>query len=212
MTRAILILSLLCAWSPSARAEGRKIFLNGIDLSNVEVSVHEFNSCTVKFDKDGNVHINAPGYDMATIKDGEGKGKAKVKVKGKAKAKWSKPKLTKRYFLVNKGLSAGKVQFDVAVYINGKKVRTVRSGVRNGVIEVTKHMKAGKNRLKLVVRKNLGKAKKRASSSSSDEIEIVLGIGTLADGSVTIRKTVVSYERNASETGRFSDSFDVQSE
>lgn len=201
MTRAFVILSLLCAWSPGARAGERKIFLNGIDLSNVEVPVHEFKSCTVRFDQDGNVHISAPGFEMAKTKKGK-----------KAAAKRSKPILSARYFLVNKGMSSGKVQFDVTVYINGKKVRTVRSGVRDGVIEVTKYMRAGNNRIELVARKNLGKNKKRASYAASAEIEIVFGVGTLADGSVILRKTVLSYQRNASETGRFSDSFDVQSE
>ncbi len=200
MTRAIVILCLLLAWSPSARADGRKVFLNGIDLSNVEVSAHEFKSCTVKFDKDGNVHINAPGFEMAKTK------------KGTRKARRSKPILSKRYFLVNKGMAAGKVQFDVAVSINGKKVRTVRSGVRDGVVEVTEHMKVGGNRIKLVARKNLGKDKKRVSYSPSDEIEITIGVGTLADGVVTLRKTVLLYERNASETGRFSDAFVIESE
>ncbi len=198
MTRAIVILSLLLAWSPSARADDRKVFLNGIDLSNVEVPAHEFKSCTVKFDKDGTIHITAPGFEVSKTKQG--------------KAMRSKPLLSKRYFLVNKGTAAGKVQFDVTVYINGKKVRTVRSGVRAGVVEVTEHMKAGTNRLKLVARKNLGKDKKRVSYSPNDEIEISIGVGTLADGVVTIRKTVLFYQRNASETGRFSDSFDVRSE
>ena len=202
MTRAIVIMSLLCAWSPSARADDRKVLLNGIDLTNVEVPVTQFKSCTVKFDKDGNVHITAPGFEMSTIEEGV----------GQRKTHSSKPILSKRYFLVNKGTSAAKVQYDVAVSINGKKVRTLSSGTRDGVVEVTKYMRAGNNRLKLVARKNLGTSKKRASSSAKDELDIVLGIGTLADGDVTIRKTVVTYERNASETGTFTDSFDVRSE
>jgi len=73
------------------------------------------------------------------------------------------------------------------------------------VLEVTAKVKAGENRVKVVATKNMGN--KRASSSVADTMEIVLGEGTVGGGTVMIDKPVVTYKRNASETGNFADDF-----
>jgi len=197
--------AVVCLAVPAGDAAAdRKVFLNGIDLQNVDVSDKKFDACTVSFDADGNVHITAPGFEIRTRKAEGASGKAADKAEPRPAT------LTKRYFVANKGTGSGKVQFQVVLYVNGTRVKTVRPGDADGVSEITKHLKAGANEIKVVAVKDLGKSGKRVSYSPKDEMEIILGEGTVDKGVVTIRRTVVQYERNASETGKFTDKVDFE--
>jgi hypothetical protein len=56
---------------PAAQAK-RKVFLNGVDLENVEVPAQVFTQCEVRFDDKGNLHIKAPGFQVATTPANQG--------------------------------------------------------------------------------------------------------------------------------------------
>jgi hypothetical protein len=195
---SLLFAAVVAAGAAPAEAGHRKVFFNGVDLENVDVSPQTFKSCTVEFDKDGNVHVTAPGLKVK---------KRKAKDKAERRSASDEPSLTKRYFIANRGTASAKAQFDVTVYVNGARARTVRAGDPDGVVEVTKLLEPGENQVKIVASKNLGKSGKRRSQSAQDTIEIVLGEGTVSKGVVTMTTTVQRYERNASETGTFTDRY-----
>ena len=190
--RAIAIAAVLAslAYAGDARAD-RKVYLNGLDLTGVEVPARAFDAAKVRFDADGNVHITVPGYEV----------KAKSVEEPPAAA------VTRRYFVAHTGTASGRVQYRITVYVNGTPVKTIRPGERDGVVEVTRFARAGDNRLHLVAKKDLGKERKRRSYSPADEVEIVLGQGTLVDGAVKLGKPLVRYSRNASESKDFNDAF-----
>jgi hypothetical protein len=195
---AFAVAAVVLAAAPAEAGGGRKVFLNGIDLANVEVPPQAFKSCTVTFDDDGDVHITAPGFEVKTTKLGEA---------GAARDAAAHPR--KRYFVANTGTAAGKVQYDIAVYVNGKKARTILSGSEDTVVEITDALSVGKNAIKLVASKNLGKAGKRRSYSPEDVTEILIGEGDVAKGTVMLRKAVITYRRNASESAGFTDAFEL---
>ena len=195
--RIALVFAALCiVVAPSARAE-RRVFLNGLDLKDVEVADQSFDGCSVRFDGDGNVHITAPGFEVKKRKAAASDESAGEQV----------ATLTRRYYLAHKGDRVGKVQYEVAIYINGKRVKTVLAGADDGVVEITRYLSAGQNAVRLVATKTLGKSGKRRSFSPKDRLEIIIGEGEVEKGVVTIRRTVVKYARNASETGPFTDRF-----
>ena len=188
---------------------GRHVLLHGVGLGGVEVVDQKFGNGEVRFDGDGHVPLSAPGVDSRkrdarpARQPAAGRGSAKRDDRRAAR-------LTKRYYLAHQGDRAGKVQYDVAVYINGKRIASFPSGADDGVVEVTRHLKPGANRVRVVATKRLGKSGKRRSFSPKDRLKIVVGEGEAVRGVVTIRRTVVQVERNASETGTFTDRFSFE--
>ena len=152
-----------------------------------------FPACEVQIDDKGDVHITAKGFKIET------KGAAGAP----ASATETPAQLSKRYWLVSKQPRKGLAQYDVDVYLNGKLVKKVRAQDDPVILDVTRSVKPGVNEVKLVATKTMGD--KRLSSSPTDTLEIVLGEGAAAGGTVSITKTVVTYVRTAQETRNFAD-------
>lgn len=196
MTRLTLLLLLVL---PSI-AEARNVYLNGVKLDdNVSLNDQTFPACEVKFDAKGDVYITAKGFKVG-VQEAPDTDKKKVK---DDPAPRSDGKLTKRYWLISTQTKRGQVQYDVEVYVNGTLVKKVRSTDDRVVLEVTKHVTAGTNKVRLVATKNMGD--KRVSSSPSDVMEIVLGEGTVGGGTVSIDKPIVTWKRTAQETKNFAE-------
>jgi hypothetical protein len=199
---------LLLAGPADAQPKQRTVYLNGIDLSGVQVPEAVFKSCTVEFDKQGNIHITAPGFEV----------KAKeIRDKRAARAKRAKPrkkqpaKLTKSYFLISRESKRGATQYRVTVYLNGKQVTTIRSNGEPAVIDVTRFMKAGDNQIELLARKNREATSRNATESAGDVLSIQIGEGEVVDGEAVVRRTVLTYKRTAAETAAFRDLFTFES-
>lgn len=193
------LLALVIVLAMGGVAEARDVYLNGVKLDpNVILKNQTFPACEVKFDADGNVFITAKGF------------KVQVTATENAKPEDNTPpsadgKLAKRYWLVSKHNKKGQAQYDVDIFVNDTFVKKVRANDDATVLEVTKFVKAGANKVRLVAVKNLGD--RRLSSSVVDFLEIVVGEGAVGGGTVTIDKAVVSYKRTAAEVGDFKDDF-----
>jgi hypothetical protein len=63
---AIVLLVSAASWvlAPSHAEAERKVYLNGVDLSGVKVTDQVFESCVVRFDDNGDLHITAPGVKI----------------------------------------------------------------------------------------------------------------------------------------------------
>lgn len=70
-TVALLIGLAAAAFAPAARAE--KVFINGVEVTGI--ANQRFENVTVRFDAQGNVHVDAPGYRVQLL-DGTGRGGA----------------------------------------------------------------------------------------------------------------------------------------
>jgi hypothetical protein len=197
MLSTVLVLGIL---GVAASAEARDVYLNGIKLdSNVVLKNQTFSACEVKFDEAGNVYITAKGFKIQ-LKEADGTQPAADEPPPAADGK-----LAKRYWLVSKQTKRGVTQYDLDIYVNDSLAKKVRSNDDATVLEVTKFVKAGANKVRVVAVKNLGD--KRVSSSPTDTLEVVIGEGNVAGGTVTIDKPVVTYKRSASETENFADNY-----
>jgi hypothetical protein len=212
---------LTLAAAPSvASADDRKIYLNGIDLTNVDVSDQSFAGCVVKFDADGNVHITVKGLEMKTV---EGDGTSNTSKKTDKKAKKKKAKKAKKakkvkkselgtapgtYYLIAKPTARKDkaAPYKVSVYINGKLVKLVQPDGGMVVMDISKYVGPGLNTARLIAAHSVSKSASK-SSSIDDSLEIVIGKGELKKGTVVIRAAYIEYSRNGAETRDFDDKF-----
>jgi hypothetical protein len=191
----LLALALVAFLSLGASpAQARDVYLNGIKLdASVTIAAQTFPNCEVRFDERGDVYITAKGFKVEPRE----KGAAATTTTRAAAA------IEKRYWLISKQPRTGMAQYEVDVFLNGKLVKRVRSADDPVVLEITKHVKPGDNRVQLVARKAMGD--RRLSSSPTDTLEIVLGEGTVSGGTISITRPVVQYTRTAQETRSYSD-------
>lgn len=207
MRNCALVLALATVLAlPAAAAAApphRTVYLNGVDLDGVELPVASFDHCTVSFDAKGNIHITAPGFEVHTKEEG-----SKTPAKP-AKKKAVPAELSRHYFLVSRENHRGASGYDVTVYINGKRITTVRSNAGAAAIDVTKWVHPGDNQLRLLAAKrNNGDPK--ASKSKGDYLELQLAEGDTEKGQAVVRSTILTYRRTAAERASFQHTYTFQ--
>lgn len=199
MRRTWTFLILVWLGFPSV-ASARKVYLNGVKLdASVVLTNQMFPACEVKFDENGDVWIVAKGVKIAL----QGSSTASEKIV--AEAPVVQGTLTKQYWLVSPQHTRGLVQYDIDVFVNGVWIKKVRSGDDKVVMDITKNVKPGDNKLRIVATKIMGE--RRASTSATDTMEIILGEGTVGGGTVRVDKPLVAYRRTAHETQNFAEDF-----
>jgi hypothetical protein len=191
-----LLVAVTAVLLPS-RADARNVYLNGVKLdSNVSLKPQTFSGCDVRIDEKGDIHITAKGYKVTAQE-----GRAQV-----AQPAPAAPSAGPRgFWLVTKQTERGAVQYDVDIFINDAFVKKVRSIDEPTVLDVSRFVRSGQNRVRMVAIKNTGE--RRASSSPTDTLEIFLGEGTVGGGTVTVDKVHATFTRNASETNNFREDF-----
>jgi hypothetical protein len=219
-TRAAVAAALVVLASARPAAADRKVYLNGVDLTDTAVSDQRFESCKVVFDEAGNVHITAPGFEIRRRTIGTQTGARAAPARpAQEMASTEEPDIGKlaaadpragkvklRYFLVSRQARRGLAQYDVSVYLNGQLIKVVRSDRDPVIMEITRLVRPGENTVKLVAVKNLGPADRRSSFSAVDHMEVIIGEGAVSDGTVIIKNPLIEYRRNAAETRRYTDS------
>jgi hypothetical protein len=183
LTLAIILVAGTIAAPRAAHAV--EVYINGVKATGLKSQ--NLQSCVVRFDEWGNVHITAPNYKIHRIEGGG-----------------STSSVNRQIFLVSMFSRQGYAQYDVDIYINGKWIRKVRNTEGQVIQEVTKLMTPGK---KVVVNfaatKNLGEGKSRLSTSSSDFLRIVIGVGSAGGGTVNITSTLADFRATADKSGNF---------
>jgi hypothetical protein len=193
LTLTLAMVAGLATLAASSPAKGKKVFLNGLDLSQVYLVNQSFKNCTVKIDSKGNVHIKVPGVELKP--SGEVKEKKKPR---EARKPDNTTANAKDFYLVSFTNRPGAAQYDVEVYINGKFVRRIRSKARQVTMKVTKYFKKGKNEVMFVCRKKVG-SKGRESQSAQDYLRVVIGRGVESKGRLVLKTSEAEVKRTAAE-------------
>ncbi len=171
------------------------VFVNGVNVDGLKGQ--HFEKVNVSVDDKGNVHIDAPGYNVKRVTVGP----------QPAAPAHDEAIITKTYFLVTEQTPVGMTEFDIDVAINGKVLRTLRSGDEQLVVDVTKHLKPGHNTVLFHARKSLADKEAPKSHSKTHIFRVIVGEGTMSDTHVLIDKPVVTFTRNASEQTDVSQEF-----
>jgi hypothetical protein len=181
------VLGVLYAVAPAAAVSG--VYLNGVNIDGV--TNQKFDKCTVTIDAQGNVHIEAKGYAVQANASG---------------AVPTQPgKITQRYFLVTEQTQKDGAQFDVAVFINAKWIRELKSNEDQIVTEITKHLKPGGNKIVLAATKRIDG--QRHSASQDVFFRVIIGEGNAAGDNVMIDRPLVQMKRTAAETENITEEF-----
>jgi hypothetical protein len=180
------------------QVEARSVFLNGVKLdANVAMKPQTFTGCDVRIDEKGDIYITAKGYRVVAPAD------------SKPPAQVNAAPMTgdRHYWLISKFNDRGAAGFDVDVFINDTFVKKVRASDDPLVLDISRHIQQGDNKVTMVATKNTPDAK--SSRSPTDTLEIILGEGIAGGGTVTIDKVHAAFRRNASESGNLREDFTV---
>jgi hypothetical protein len=207
---AITALALLSA-APAAGTPS--LTLNGVPIDGV-VS-QRFENATVVIDERGNVNILAPGYAVEAAAAAAppalapppgprqpAPAAAPAPQAADGRAGTAAGRLERRYFVVAEQAEAGACGYDVAVFLNGRWVREIRSDVGAEPFEITRFLQPGKNRVQLVATKRPG----AAPGSPSREATLRVAIGEAqAAGAPLLDPPPVQMTRSAAETETFTE-------
>jgi hypothetical protein len=178
----VVMVALLLALPAAAGS----VFLNGVNVDGI--TSQTFEKVTVRVDELGNLHIDAPGYQVKKVTAPTG-----------APVVRDLDSITKHYILVTEQVPLGVTEYDIDVSINGKLVRSLRNGDEQIVLEVTKHLRAGKNAVVFQARKALSNPLQPKSTSSKHVFRVIIGEGLMGPDQVLIENPLVKFERTAAD-------------
>jgi hypothetical protein len=207
-----LVLAAAVASVGSARASP-SVTLNGVPIDGV--TSQKFENCTVVIDAQGNIHIEAKGYAVRGGPAGSaapaGRADAQAvatKAPAGADARPGPPaKLTRRYFLATDHGAPG-TQFDLAIFINAQWIREVKAAEPQAVMEITKYMRPGPNKVTLVATKHI--QGERLAYSKDVQLKVVIGEGNVGGDHVMIDVPLVETARTAAEIEDKTEEFVVE--
>src|SRR6266436_9881002 len=112
-----------------------------------------------------------------------------------AGASLAPPSLAKHYFLVTEQSDGASAQYDIDVYVNSKWVRKVRSGDEQIVLDITKFLSPGANKVLFAATKRAQKA-----GAASSFVRFIVGEGESSGAQILIDNPLLECKRTAAET------------
>jgi hypothetical protein len=174
------------------------VFLNGVNVDSLRSQ--KFEKCrTVRIDDRGDVHLDCPGYQ---VEGQAAPGTAPLIPSAVAAA------MTKRYWLVSEEKDGGAAQYDVDVFVNAKFIRKIKAGEPQVVLEVTRYLRPGANKVLFAATKQPAAVRKSASPASF--LKLVVGEGDAGGNTVTIDNPLIETKRTAAETDNVNEEFTIQ--
>ena len=174
------------------------VFLNGVNVDTLRSQ--KFEKCSsVRIDERGDVLLDCPGYQVEAQPVAPA---APVLPAAVASA------ITKRYFLVTEEKDGAATQYEVDVFVNGKWLRKIRAGESQVVLEITKNLHPGVNKVLFASTKHLDGGRKSASPQSW--LKLVVGEGESGVNSVTIDNPLFETRRTAADTDNVNEEFTLQ--
>jgi len=115
--------------------------------------------------------------------------------------------MTKRYWLVSEEKDSASAQYDVDVFVNARFIRKIKAGEPQVVLEITKYLRPGTNKVLFAASKRPGE---RKSASAASFLKLVVGEGDAGGNTVTIDNPLIESKRTAAETDNVNEEFTIQ--
>ena len=179
-------------------------FLNGVNIDGLRSQ--SFEKCrAVKIDDRGDVYLDCPGYEVQaqTAPAAPAPAVAASTLAGQAVS----GAITKHYWLVSEEASPGQAQYDLDIFVNSKWVRKVKAGEPQIVLEVTRYLTPGPNKVLFAATKHLEAGRKTTSPAAF--LKITVGEGEAGGNTVMIDNPLVEFKRTAAETDNVNEEFTV---
>jgi hypothetical protein len=193
-----------------------QLLMNGVPIGKVELRVQgledvTFEKCnTVRVEKNGDVKIDCPGYDLhqagsdAQANTG-GAGQAAPQpapVEKPAPPPQELGKISKRYWVVASQTQPGTTQYDIDLYVNKKWVHRFKNGDGTAVVEITKNLASGDNSVIFAATKS---SEPRKSTSADAAYKFIIGPGDIAGSNLRLDKMDIQYQKTAADTDNSTD-------
>lgn len=178
------------------------VFLNGVNVDGLRSQA--FEKCRlVKIDDRGDVHLDCPGYQVEGAPAAAPAPAPPVAVPAIAR-----PALAKHYWLVTEHSDGGAAQYDVDIFVNSKWIRKVKSSEEQIVLEITKYLSPGPNKVLFAATKHLEAGRKSASPGAY--VKVIVGEGESGGNNVMIDNPLIECRRTAAETENLNEEFTIQ--
>jgi hypothetical protein len=223
MRRLPLLLAAAIAAGAAPAAARPSVTLNGVNIDGV--TGQRFENCTVVIDANGDVHIEAKGYAVQGAEPARPPAPAVAATAAPAAvppaappaalpppaaspppaqgrpppvadARTAPPKLARRYFLATEQSAPDATPYDVAIFINAQWIREVKSSEPQVVMEVTRYLRPGANKVVLAATRR-GAGERLADPAAT--LKVVLGAGNVGGGHVMIDEPLVEMVRTAAD-------------
>ncbi len=189
MKRGLVFILISTVALASSAAVARSVYLNGVDISAVRD--RKFLEAEVTIDKDGNVHIHAPLYnvklvgssDQAAVADDPG---------------GSNAALSKHYYLVTQPSKDGRAQYAFSISVNGLEKKRIAAGTPQVILEISKWLERGANEVVIKAIKDMSAGRK--SFSPEDKAVVLIGVGHAENRIVKIDKIKTRVDVDAAHT------------
>lgn len=214
--------SLITILGDAAPALARNVYLNGVKLdASVQMKAQTFTGCDVRIDDAGDVYITAKNVQIVPTDIRPAAPPPPAPPPPPPRAAPSPPPPPppaqtrvstsgdKPVWLISRQTQRGVSQYDVDVFINDQFVTKVRSDDDPVVLDISRWISRGTNRVRMIAVKNMGD--RRVSSSPTDTLEVLMGEGVLGGSTVRVDKVLVSFKRNANETSNIREDFSFDS-
>jgi len=221
--RTLALALVAVAFSAGASASaGPSVTLNGVPIDGA--TDQRIENATVVIDARGDIHIVAKGYAVrgdggvvppatpppvsppaAPPAAGAPPAATVPAVPAPPAVAAAPAALTRRYFLASEHGAPG-TGFDVAIFINAQWIREVKANESQVVMEITRYLRPGANRVVLAASRRA----ERPSTSKDVVLRVVIGEGNIGGGHVMIENTLVELVRTAAEAENRSEEFVVQ--
>src|SRR2546428_7689842 len=171
------------------------VFLNGVNIDGLRSQ--KFDKCrTVRMAERADGHLADPGYQVehppaAVPASTSSPALAPLLPSAVAAA------MTKRYWLVTEEKDGAAAQYDVDVFVNAKFVRKIRAGEPQVVLEITRYLHPGVNKVLFAATKRPDGGRKSASPASF--LKMVVGEGDSGGNTVTMDNPRTEPKRTAAE-------------
>jgi len=178
-------------------------FLNGVNIDGLRSQ--SFEKCrAVKIDDRGDMHLDCPGYEVQA----QAPAVAPPPVAASSVVPAPSGAITKHYWMVSEEKEGAAAQYDLDVFVNSKWVRKVKAGEPQIVLEVTKYLQPGVNKVLFAATKHAEAGRK--SSSANAFLKITVGEGESGGNTVMIDNPLVECKRTAAETDNVNEEFTLQ--
>ena len=167
-------------------AQAGTLYVNGTPVDGLKN--YAFEQVDVRIDEDGNIWVDAPGYNVSLGEAAKGKSST-----GGSRAESAVESDLPRgsWWLVSE--DHGSTGHKVDVMINGQSVKTIESGGRQVIFDVSPYLHQGTN---VVTFRNTG-----AATPGGAALEIMIGTGSIVGSKVTLDRPKMTYKRNSASPG-----------
>ncbi|MEO1268155.1 MAG: hypothetical protein AAFX99_08655 [Myxococcota bacterium] len=167
------------------------VYLNGVKVNGI--TSQNFEDVDIRFDAKGDVHITVDGVQVKMV-DQLNAEQAQPNSTGKS---GQSSALSQKYWLISDQSDRGMAQYDIDIHINGQYVTRVKSDAPQTVLEITRYVVPGRNRVVFTAIKSI--PDRRRSFSPDHHITVLIGEGARDSKQLTIDRSLLEYKRLANQ-------------